>query len=258
MSSILTYRSPNAPSDIDIDMGIGSRHVHNYNKSRQTHAPPSQGNGKMEPPPAKTKTKTHPPVFESNVGAAFLASLRVALKQCFGSMHRAVLKKGGDVDAGLNKIHEICTREAAHIQKQFPAILLQYQVLMLQFSKTQFSATIHAANNGAFQNKHLTIAPFPLFIKTLLQNISESEEMRSLSYFQSMTFSEQNIFFHDMVLITMSQSTSIQNRHQITPSDSPSSAPVKYIYGAGNSADDSHRQNIQSPAPTVHGSSLLY
>lgn len=162
-------------------------------------------------------------LFNSGVGRSFLTALRTALKKCFGSMHRAMVKNNQNLAYAFDQIDKVCPAEAETIQNEYPVIVMQYRLLMIQLAKTQFDNSWQRQP----QKQQLKIAPFTEFITSLLQNIAQTEEMRFGAYFSEMKLAQQNAYMHDMILLTMSQNMSVS----ASDNAAHATSAVRMIYG---------------------------
>jgi hypothetical protein len=176
-------------------------------------------------------------LFNSGVGRSFLTALRTALKKCFGSMYRAMVKNNQNLAYAFDQIDKVCPTEAETIQNEYPVIVMQYRLLMIQLAKTQFDNSWQRQP----QKQQLKIAPFTEFITSLLQNIAQTEEMRFGAYFSEMKLAQKNAYIHDMILLTMSQSMSVS----ASASDNGNGNEARVIYGPATPAPPA------PPAPPV-------
>ena len=170
-------------------------------------------------------------LFQTGEAAAFFAAIRFAMKQCFGSLGRALHKRNVSIDKALERAVSLSETEVDSLKKRFPMITTQYRLLMLRFGKGHFRNSVAPSTQTSMGHAELVVSPFQSFIRSLLQNISRSEEMRSQAYFTSMKYPDHNAFLQDMVLLSMAQNVALplnassivqQSVTHLTPSDSPS------------------------------------
>lgn len=164
-------------------------------------------------------TATHSGIFSDERVMQFFMSVKGVVIHCFETLHQLSLEKSRSIqndddtrsrfkralhlsfNVGLSYIsrwdESIHEQEAVSARKRFPAIEADYKYTLIKYVKL-----LHRRKQARLRMK---VPPFRDFLYWMLKRISVTDEMRTMSYFDTFQFSDKDTFLREMLRQTLNQ-----------------------------------------------------